>query len=161
MPKQHYFLTRLPHMQQLRSLYITHIRESPHINGYAPRELACQLLNTVILRPEVELCYVGIMSKCYEILEGNNDDPDLPEADSTLTAPGGLPGAIDQDSDDEEESDIDEDDEDEDGDGEDEDGDSESEAGYPDEEKKGGIRLREILFYDDKVEIFRARNARL
>lgn len=149
-------------MQQLRSLYITSIRDSPLINLYAPRELASQLLSTVILRPEVELCYVGIMTKCYEILEGSSDESDLAEPETSASAPGGASAAVEQDSDDEAESDIDDEDEDEEEVVDEDEGDSDNETDYTDEEKqKPGIRLREILFYDDKVEIFRARNARL
>ncbi|KAF8541526.1 hypothetical protein BDD12DRAFT_731834 [Trichophaea hybrida] len=159
----HYFLTRLPHMQQLRSLYITHIRDTPHLSGFAPRELANQILNTVILRPEVELCYVGILTKCFEILEGPSDDPDLPEPETQAPIAGGASAAVEQDSEDEEESEPEDEDEDEDDlDDDDAADDSESDGGFAEEEKlKTGIRLREILFYDDKVEVFRARNASL
>ncbi|KAI5846797.1 hypothetical protein BZA05DRAFT_136244 [Tricharina praecox] len=162
----HYFLTRLPHMPQLRSLYLTYIRDTPHLTGFAPRELANQIVNTVILRPEVELCYVGILNKCFEILEGRSDDPDLPDlpepqAPDGIT--GGPPAPPGQDSDDEEESELDDEDEEDDDLVDDDDADdSESDGGYSEDEKqKTGIRLREILFYDDKVEIFRARNASL
>ena len=149
-------------MPQLRSLYLTHIRDTPHLTDFAPRELANQILNTVILRPEVELCYVGVLNKCFEILEGRSDDPDLPEPESQVHVPGGPPPALEQDSEDEEESDLDEEEEDEDDLADDEDlaDDSDSDGGYAEEEKHNtGIRLREILFYDDKVDVFRARNA--
>jgi hypothetical protein len=150
-------------MHQLRSLYITHIRDTPHLSGFVPRELANQILNTVILRPEVELCYVGILTKCFEILEGPSDDPDLPEPETQAPTAGGAPAAVEQDSEDEEESELEDEDEDEDDlDDDDAADDSESDGGFAEEEKlKTGIRLREILFYDDKVEVFRARNASL
>ncbi|KAI5778598.1 hypothetical protein EDC01DRAFT_622573 [Geopyxis carbonaria] len=162
----HYFLTRLPYMQKLRSLYITHIRDSPHISNFAPRELANQILNTVILRPEIELCYLGVLSKCFEILEGPYDESDPPELDgATPTAASGVAGAAGVESDEEEDSDVDEDEEDEDDLADEDEGagdETESESGFAEEEaKRTGIRLREILFYDDKVEVFRARNARL
>jgi hypothetical protein len=145
-------------MQQLRSLYITHIRDAPHLTNFVPRELANQILSTVILRPEIELCYVGILSKCFEILEGPSDDGDLPDAENQATSGGENPAA-EEDSEDDDESDTGDLDDDEDDLDEDGGDDSESDDGYADEENgKTGIRLREILFYDDKVEIFRARN---
>jgi len=152
-------------MPQLRSLYLTYIRDTPHLSGFAPRELANQIVNTVILRPEVELCYVGILNKCFEILEGRSDDPDLPdlpEPQAPDGVTGGPPVPPGQDSDEEEESELDDDDEEDDDLVDDDAEDSESDGGYTEDEKqKTGIRLREILFYDDKVEIFRARNASL
>lgn len=146
-------------MHQLRSLYIINMRDTPHISNFACRELANQILNTVILRPEVELCYVGIMTKCFEILEGPSDEPDPPEPEAPAPAAGGAPPPPEQESEDEDESEVDEDEEEELDDDEGAD-DSESDSGFAEEEKsKTGIRLREILFYDDKVEVFRARNA--
>ncbi|KAA8899622.1 hypothetical protein FN846DRAFT_960138 [Sphaerosporella brunnea] len=161
----HYFLTRLPHMPQLRSLYLTRIRDPPHISTQVPKELANQILNTVILRPEIELCYVGILNKCYEILEGRSDDREPGDSENNAPATGSVPPIVEpQDSEDEEESDGDDEDDDDDDMMDDDDvgDDGESDAGHGDEERlKSGIRLREILFYDDKVEIFRARNSGL
>lgn len=157
----HYFLTRLPYMQHIRSLYITHIRDTPHLTGFAPRELANQILNTVILRPEIELCYVGIATKCFEILEGSRDESDQQEVDAPVSSIAPISGA-DQDSDEEEDSELEEDG-DEDDDMVDDGGEySESDGGFAEEEnRKTGIRLREILFYDDKIELFRARTGSL
>lgn len=156
-------------MPHLRSLYIIHTRDCPHITQYAPRELANQILNTVILRPEIELCYVGIWNKCFEVLEGTTDDSEGPEAE---IAPGGVhdpthssllgqtappDDSEDEETDDELEGESDAGSEE----------DIESVATLSDEEQEGPeapktwIRLREILFYDDKVAVFRARNARL
>jgi hypothetical protein len=150
-------------MPHLRSLYLTRIRDPPHISTQVPKELANQILNTVILRPEVELCYVGILTKCYEILEGRRDDREFLESGSNGPTAGGVPAVVEQqDSEDEDESDLDDEDEDEDDLADDVVDDSESDGEYADEQKlRTGIRLREILFYDDKVEIFRARNASL
>lgn len=147
-------------MSQLRSLYITHIRETPHYPSCPPRELANQILNTVILRPEIELCYVGILTKCFEILEGPCDDADPLDAHGTVhphSSTSNPSGTQDDSDDDEDDADDQDDDEDE----MEEEIDSESESAFDEDAHGKGIRLREILFYDDKVEVFRARNARL
>lgn len=127
------------------------------------------ILDIVALRPELEVCYLGIQSKCFEILElpigPRNPDPSA----STHNAPHG-------------ESEIDSEDDDEDAshqsgvlsDHHDHD-DTESEVSSAeqidtdDDDLYGGSRgkitkhfkLREILFYDDKVSIFKARHGKL
>ena len=64
----HHFLRRLPNATTLRSLHIPHIAE--HVNGTVhSREAALQVLDIVALRPELELCYLGIQTQCFEILE--------------------------------------------------------------------------------------------
>jgi hypothetical protein len=184
----HYFLTRLPLMPQLRSLYIHYVRHGPHISDFESKEMAQQIVNTVILRPEVELCYVGVLNKCFELLEdGGPDDPETePDIHSTTAQhapPGatGVPGSPpigmtvvpiainseDEDSDAEEEDDDDEEDG-EDGDETDTDevagdkylSDDEDWTGKS-TDKGARVRLREILFYDDKVAVFRARHGKL
>ncbi|KAG0136815.1 hypothetical protein HOY82DRAFT_576257 [Tuber indicum] len=183
----HYFLTRLPLMPQLRSLYIHYVRHGPHISDFESKEMAQQIVNTVILRPEVELCYVGVLNKCFELLEdGGPDDPETePDIHSTTAQhapPGatGVPGSPpigmtvvpvainseDEDSDAEEEDDDEEDEED--GDETDTDevagdkylSDDEDWTGKS-TDKGARVRLREILFYDDKVAVFRARHGKL
>jgi len=164
----HFFLTRLPHMPHLRSLYIIHTRDCPHITQFAPRELANQILNTVILRPEIELCYVGIWNKCFEVLEGTTEEAEGPEVevpggvhDPMHSSIGNPPPPPDDSEDEETDDELDEESEA----GSEED--IESVATLSDEEQDGPevpktwIRLREILFYDDKVAVFRARNAKL
>lgn len=185
----HYFLTRLPFMPQIRSLYIHYVRGGPHINGYEAKEMALQIANTVILRPEIELCYVGVTSKCFELLEdGGPIDgiDDLSDADTATspgvthnsTAPGATgvpPGANSEEEDsdavDDEDEDEDEDDYDDAADGDETDTDadggaaekdsSEDEEWVKDKTERGRVRLREILFYDDKVAVFRARSGKL
>ena len=67
----HYFLRRLPQATTLRSLHIAHIAE--HVNGSVhSREAALQVLDIVALRPELELCYLGVQNQCFEILEYAN-----------------------------------------------------------------------------------------
>lgn len=166
-----------------------------------------QIADIITLRPEIQLCYVGISTKCFEILEARSDNAgsigvhgsgghDLGQSGASLHvngATGAVPDATDDGNAGEDETsddDEDDDDEDEDEDGEDSDdeggGDGDEEGAStgptdPDEtqsENSGGddsdddsfvedsvskvrLRLREILFYDDKVAIFKARHAKL
>ncbi|KAK4542398.1 hypothetical protein LTR36_006855 [Oleoguttula mirabilis] len=166
----HFFLQHLPSVPHLRSLYIPFIADHVHGTNVDPRELALSIMDIVALRPEVELCYMGIASKCFEILENKREWDGRPESRLGL----GLGGVIeDAGSDGDEEDDDeaeDEDDEDEDADVDEEDGtesdeDEEDEASDSEgdgvEGRAARLRLREILFYDDKVAIFKARHGRL
>ena len=123
-------------------------------------------MDIVALRPELEICYIGIMKKCFEVLEQK-----LGSGNTNRDGRG-----IGDDSASEEEEDDDEGSADEDGsDGDnDDDHDSEgtdsdisdsyedSELGFSADEKElPALRLREILYYDDKVSIFKARHGRL
>jgi len=176
-------------MPQLRSLYIHYVRGGPHISDFESKEMAQQIVNTVILRPEVELCYVGVLNKCFELLEdGGPDDPetepDIHSATAQHAPPGatGVPGSPaigmtvvpiainseDEDSDAEEEDEEEDEEDEEDGDETDTDevvGDkylSDDEDWTGKSTDKGvRVRLREILFYDDKVAVFRARHGKL
>lgn len=203
---QHTFLQRLPNIPQLRSINIPHIADyvTP---TFEPRELAHQIADIITLRPEIRLCYVGIGTKCFEILEAR-DPPPSSNASGT-SSPGAaadygannqvnevstnVNGVLtgDQQVEGEEDTTSEEDD-DEDGEEEDDSTDSDedddntpttatsdpdeaqsdNDAAEPEEDSdddgfvdpdKGGIklRLREILFYDDKVAIFRARHGKL
>lgn len=135
----------------------------------------------IVLRPEVELCYVGISHKCFEILE-NRPHEDTHTTDAHPTAISGGPGGVvideeDEDEDDEDGSDDDDEEEDEDDNGtaiapvdpdeteseasDHEGSDTSSWSGSDDEEMGVKLRLREILFYDDKVAIFKARHGKL
>lgn len=150
-----------------------------------------QILNIVVLRPEIELCYVGIASKCFEILENKNDFSDSSSDTSDSGLPSLLPpppppgygnvggnvllDADEDDDEDDEDVDVAEDD-DADGEGtaagtvasDDEDDDVQDDSEYDDDGDSehfgaGGPRLslREILFYEDKVSIFKARHGKL
>ena len=170
----HYFLQRLPHMPQLRSLYIPFVAERVPAARSESRELAMQVLDTVTLHPELELCYLGIHSKCFEILE---------------VAPGYRPPSSDLSSNSYDAEAHGDDDDDDDSDDDDADvfhsptlAATAQSGGYPDDESEwsssqGGdsddeyidptaraakqFKLRAILFYDDKVSIFKARHGRL
>jgi hypothetical protein len=123
-------------------------------------------VDIVALRPELEICYLGIMKKCFEVLEqkpgsGNTDR--------------GRPGINDdyesEEEDDNDEGSVDGDDDDADDDDDDDSEDTasnstgtyeDSELGSEQDEKDlPSLRLREILYYDDKVSIFKARHGRL
>ena len=127
---------------------------------------------------------MGITTKCFEILESKHAD-DAMASDTDLgataaqTGPG---GAAMGDTDDDSDMDNDNDDDDDDGnddhgqdtaaaaetgenemdDLEDSDANSDDEdGGDEDGKKRPKLKLREILFYDDKVSIFKARHGQL
>ncbi|KAK4865844.1 hypothetical protein LT330_008937 [Penicillium expansum] len=160
----HFFLQRLPNMPQLRALYLPHIHQAVH--RYL-KELALQVLDIVSIRPDLKIAYIGLHIKCYQILEARHDDnpldfDDHPAIDHSPTH-----------SEDEDEgwanpnhaSDEDSDDSDEDGSGA---ADTDLLSSDPDDydtepdEEQGASRIRyrlqEILFYDEKVSIFKARH---
>lgn len=158
-----------------------------------------QIVDMIFLRPEIELCYLGIANKCFEILENR---PDLDrDRDSGPDAVHGAESeedgeALSEDEDGDDDEDEDEENDDEDADENDveevegadgaepvggsaaegleqmspgayaaseaESSDEESEAGsLDDKHNKLNLKLREILYYDDKVAIFRARHMKL
>lgn len=184
----HYMITRLPEMRSLKSLYIPHIMSSVefHKVDRQSEELAKSIVDVVTLRPECGVCYLGIVNKCFELLEGEegsgNDDGGHHDN-----------AAITDDEDDDDASDEDDgtddgnDDDGSDDGNETEDADETSDAegspfatsamyspplpsfgsfneydeDVPVKKKRISIREREILFYDDKVAVFKARFAKL
>ncbi|OJJ47999.1 hypothetical protein ASPZODRAFT_63428 [Penicilliopsis zonata CBS 506.65] len=159
----HFFLQRLPYIPHLRALYVTHMG---HLIHRDPKELVLQILDIITIRPEVGLGYVGVHSKCYEILESkrgdkddDSDDPDDPQSEALHPDPSGS-GYEDEEENDSDDSPSEvgseevsvaersssEDDED------DEDDEHAADA------KRASFRLREILFYDDKISIFKVRH---
>jgi hypothetical protein len=183
--KQHFFLQHLPSIPHLRSLYIPFLADHVHGTNVDPRELALQIVDIVTLRPEVQLCYMGIANKCFEILETRRNDTADSWLDQHLDGVSGThqhgvvedaagseeedneEGEGEDEDDDEEELDEEDDTEsEEDDDAYDDSDDSESGAeGAGGESARNGLvsklRLREILFYDDKVAVFKARHGRL
>jgi hypothetical protein len=145
--------------------------------AFDPRELAMQVVDVIVLRPEVELCYMGVSHKCFEILENRPHDEAQGSADTHSSAANFGSGVTDEEDEDEDEDGSDEDeDEDEDDNGTqtespidpdetesemDDDSDTDSYDGSEDGKSKVRLRLREILFYDDKVAIFKARHGKL
>ena len=172
----HFFLQRLPNIPHLRSLYVPNMSDHPYGNSLNIKDLALGAIDVVALRPEVELCYLGIKNKCFEILERKQKDKPKKGQGPTTASP-----AADAASDDDTEDGDNHDDDD--------DSDDDSAAAPPppaidpgamdsdtgsitseDEEEKAEaaamknkvrLKLREILFYDDKVSIFKARHGRL
>ena len=192
-----------------------------HIRGSNndPKELALQIVDIVALRPEIEICYMGISNKCFEILESSKSQTAESLHDGVfnagtgtnyaaggmLTAAGSMAGGgvggdgnvgpihavgppqpvgenvillnddDDNDNDDDDDDDdtgdsSDENNEDLDGgaansedgwaDGNDDDNtESDDEPFYNEQDSRmPRLRLREILFYDDKVAVFKARH---
>lgn len=175
---QHHFLQRLPQIPQLRSLNIPFIAD--HVTpAFDPRELALQVVDVIVLRPEVELCYMGVSHKCFEILENRSHDESHGSTDThSSAATGGADVVTDDEGTDDEGSE--EEDEDEDAEEDDngtaivqdpeetesevsdhDDSDADSFDDSEDGRSKVRLRLREILFYDDKVAIFKARHGKL
>lgn len=167
----------------VRSLYIPHIAHHPHGANLKEEELAMQIVDIVTLRPEIELCYMGLARKCYEIIENKYLGRDN-RVYSSSTVDGSATGIDDNTSssvfvhdwedDEEDESEDDADSEDLGDVGEQtdnilEEADEEDDEESDDEEDQVGVggkrpprlKLREILFYDDKVSIFKARHGHL
>jgi hypothetical protein len=158
-------------------LYVPFIADLPG-NNIDPRELAMQILDIVHLRPEIEICYMGISTKCFEILENRPSNYDLrPDGSQEADGPtGGMGGQgytphdpIMLSDDESEATEDDEEDELDGGDGEEttsetsEDGrdDSDDDSFLQDDRKGPRLRIREILFYEEKVETLRARHGTL
>ncbi|KAJ3952608.1 hypothetical protein N0V92_010953 [Colletotrichum tropicale] len=186
----HTFLQRLPNVPHLRSLNLQHVAE--HIVGnFEPRELALQMVDIITLRPEIQLCYVGISTKCFEILESKPAEESGGSIASVTADHHGVmahdSGVDDEDDEDDnagtdeetasqmdEETSEEEDDDDDDTpasavDADDTQSEMSAAQDSDDESLRDAVfgpsrprlRLREILFYDDKVAIFKARHGRL
>ncbi|KAJ5160784.1 uncharacterized protein N7482_007788 [Penicillium canariense] len=156
----HYFLQRLPNMPQLFALYLPHIGHTVHRDL---KELALQVLDIVSIRPDLKITYIGLQAKCYQILEGSRDgsEPDFDETqglDQTSNATGDDAMSFEDDPMDP----LGDNDEP----GVPDDTDllsSDLSDGYDTEPEDDGasrvrFRLQEILFYDDKISIFKARH---
>ncbi|PSK42471.1 Eukaryotic peptide chain release factor GTP-binding subunit [Elsinoe australis] len=168
----HFFKQRLPGLPGLRSLYIPRYSSPYDAPEPAPKEVAMQLLDCVVFNGHMELCYMGVYDKCFEILEGEQ------EVRRGGVVVSSSRGRGEESSDEEDEEDVEED-EDEEEDEEDEgehvavggvEGRRESTGdfeyvGSDEEDEEGGedgrLHIREILFYDDKVPIFRVRHGKL
>ncbi len=163
-------------MSHLRSLYVPYIADHVYGNDLDPKELALQIVDIIALRPEILICYMGISSKCFEILENRNPDESTYHDSATSSANAGPDGVgdTDEDSDEADDQDDDHDDHDDaneatgstpfvDSDGTDSDvaegtvGDSDDDEVSESGRTRPKLKLREILFYDDKITIFKAR----
>lgn len=144
--------------------------------GEAAKEMALHVMDILkLLADDLPLCYLAIENKCFEFLQSRAQPSDL-QLDPVF---GPHSSAIDapvedeNDAEDDDEDDVDDEDEDadEDEDEQDTEDDSETEGSVvsqggqdgSEEEPYSCVRmdLREILFYDDKVAIFKARHGRL
>lgn len=140
------------------------------------KELALQLVDIVAIRPEIEICYMAFATTCFELLENRNrDGSSCSRFDSSTTPAHAGPGGV-YDSD-EDDANNEDDDDDSTSDApvdpgleSPEDSESDAETGstgesdeYPSEweSRRPIFKLREILFYDDKVSIFKARHGQL
>ncbi|KAL8719355.1 MAG: hypothetical protein Q9225_003638 [Loekoesia sp. 1 TL-2023] len=177
----HVFLQRIAQIPHVRSIYLLHIADHPYGHHLNAKELALQIMDIVAIRPDMELCYMGIANKCFEILEGRQDD-DAANFFYDPSAPPANPGPDDANSSDED-SIMDEEDDHDDHDehtptgnpghalgGDDSDLESQDEGAADSEDESAGsengteqpnLKLREILFYDDKISIFKARHGKL
>jgi hypothetical protein len=171
----------LPNVPHLRSLNIPFIAD--HVTtAFDPKELALQVVDVIVFKPELELCYMGVAHKCFEILENRPHEETHGSAEAHSSNVNGGPGGVliddEEEDDDEDVSDEEEEDDEDDDDGtaiapvdpdetesevsDHEGSDASSWDGSDDGESAGiRLRLREILFYDDKVAIFKARHGRL
>lgn len=177
----HYFLKRLPNATSLRSLHISHIAHHPFGRQYDREEIARSILNIIAVRPEIELCYFGIERKCYEILEYTSQ---APRHAVTISNRLGTVGSTTHSIVDNDEEDGDEDEGDaaqhvnhfatpDLSDEDDEEGNSNTSSNVDDTDddeepsdenlvqREPEFTLREILFYDDKISIFKARHGKL
>ncbi|KAI1428331.1 hypothetical protein F5Y12DRAFT_782747 [Xylaria sp. FL1777] len=165
----HTFLQQLPQLANLRSLYIPQMLV--HFTPPDPKELALQILDVISLRREIRLAYVGLWNLCFEISEHSDNANCCCQHDDDHTVYVSDADHIDGNS---EGDDDTEDDENDDGhdsvvDGDDDlieetsDGESEADSFVEAAANKPPprLRLRQILYYDDKVELFRARHGKL
>ncbi|CAF9903020.1 MAG: hypothetical protein ALECFALPRED_000103 [Alectoria fallacina] len=172
----HFFLQRLPQIPHLRSLYVPYIADHPYGGSLNVKDFAMSAIDVVALRPEVELCYLGIREKCFEILETTDSKK---SKDGATTASANIGGG-ETDDDDDDDAEVHHDHNDDDDDSEDEDPasmtqttqaqgmDSDIDPITDDDEPdpasnatKIKLKLREILFYEDRISIFKARHGRL
>lgn len=146
----HFFIRHLDEAPTIRSLHIAHIAEYPYAQINA-KDVADQIVNMVSSNPEIELCYLGIQQQCYEVLDYMAARKKLNQIDNSV-----LHAGIDSEDEVVEEH-------------EEELSDFEVESSIGEQTEDEGhesaperqFKLREILFYDDKVSIFKARHGRL
>ena len=136
-----------------------------------------QILDIVHLRPEIEICYMGISAKCFEILENRPSNYDLRHdtASGVDGSPGMGGGYGNHDpllSDEESEATEDDDDDDfdngmnavvdteeTDSEASDEPHDDSDDDSFVQEDRKGTkLRIREILYYEERISVYKARH---
>ncbi|KAI0864245.1 hypothetical protein F4860DRAFT_465600 [Xylaria cubensis] len=167
----HTLLQQLPQMASLRALYIPQMVGRDSRSSPTPKELALQVPDIISLRREIRLTYVGLWHKCFEITEVKRDDRSQDDNDHVVSTNNGGNSEGDDMTDEEEDEDEDEDNEAEafmDAENEtteEASSDDQSEADSFMEDTANNslprLGLREILYYDENVEIFRARHGKL
>lgn len=146
-------------MPQLRALYLPRIHHTVHRDL---KELALQVLDIVSIRPDLKIAYIGLQTKCYQILEARSDDNPLDFDDNPMTDHS--PPASDDEDEWASPPNHESDDSDDDAGAADQDLLSSDPDDYdtePEEEQNASrirYRLQQILFYDEKVSIFKARH---
>lgn len=140
-----------------------------------------QILDIVHLRPEIEICYMAISTKCFEILENRPSNYDIHPTgahDTDGTNHNAGTGYAHPDhmlSDDDSEASVTEDEDDDDFEtsavvgaedsssdmSDDAHDDSDDDSFLQEDPKKPQLRIREILFYEEKIETLRARHGTL
>ncbi|KAH8166913.1 hypothetical protein CIB48_g1354 [Xylaria polymorpha] len=167
----HTLLQQLPQMANLRSLYIPQMLDRHPRPPPAPKELALQIVDIISLRREIQLAYVGLWRKCFEIteVEHNGSDNNRFQDDNDHAVPvddvdhidGNSEGDDMTDEDEEIEPFMDVEDEFTEEGSDDDQSEADSFTGETANNALPRLRLREILYYDDKVELFRARHGKL
>lgn len=145
---KHVFLQRLPRINNLRSLYIPHIADHPAGSNVDTHELALQIVDIVTLQPDIELCYMGLGQKCFEILENTTKPREstrdsITSTDSRTDRLPGRPRIYDEDTSSDRPSDDDLDVSDDDLE------DDESSLSYSDAEDSGTDHDDEEVFRDE------------
>lgn len=149
-------------MPQLTALYFPRICRSIHRDT---KELALQVLDIVSIRPELKITYVGLETKCYQILEAGPVTSDSDFDENNLHSEPPSSGGDDLADSDDDPLDTTDDDagstdavqnadllSNDSSTGSD---DYDTEADYA---SRMRLRIQEILFYDDKVSIFKMRH---
>ncbi|KAI1277193.1 hypothetical protein F5Y07DRAFT_364357 [Xylaria sp. FL0933] len=165
----HTFLQQLPQLANLRSLYIPQMASLYGPTPPVPKELALQIVDIISLRREIRLAYVGLWGSCFEITEQSDRvNSRVQDGDHAVSVGDAnhIDGNSEGDDDTEDENEIDNDsfsDADDDFIETSDDGESEADsfAEAATNKPPPRLRLREILYYDDKVELFRARHGKL
>ncbi|KAI0426648.1 hypothetical protein F5Y09DRAFT_318294 [Xylaria sp. FL1042] len=164
----HTFLQQLPQLANLRSLYIPQMASLYGPAPPSPKEMALQIVDIISLRREIRLAYVGLWNKCFEITEQSVNNRFQDDDDHAISVGDAdhIDGNSEGDDDTEDENENDNDsflDADDDFVETSDDGESEADsfAEAATNKPPPRLRLREILYYDDKVELFRARHGKL
>ena len=180
----HYFMRRLVRIPHLRVLYIPvlhHDRQMQNCQKSDPVDLAWQVADAVTFRPEIQLAYFANHNRCFEIIERQGpetDDTSDQDSSNDWTMGPPPPAGVEIIEADDDHSNVD--------DGDDEDGDESNEDTTTDEETEDSedelargtdslavgdgddqdrdktyFDIKEILFHDEKSEVFRARKPAL